>query len=82
MVQRLFSKKIADDTLGLGDYRIPYVMLTNNDGTKRNVDQYAPNKGIIRDESCIRKDDWNADQCSNMGHELVVFESLDGGVKI
>ena len=67
----------GDSRRGLGDYRIPYVMLTNNDGTKRNVDEYAPNKGIIRDESCVRKTDWNADQCSNLGHELVVFESLD-----
>jgi hypothetical protein len=67
----------GDSRRGLGDYRIPYVMLTNNDGTKRNVDEYAPNKGIIRDASCVRKADWNADQCSNLGHELVVFESLD-----
>ena len=34
----------GDPRRGLGDYRIPYVMLTNMDGTKRNVDEYAPNK--------------------------------------
>ena len=34
----------GDPRRGLGDYRIPYVMLTNPDGTKRNVDEYAPEK--------------------------------------
>ena len=67
----------GDSRRGLGDYRIPYVMLTNPDGTKRDVDVYAPHKGIIRDDTCVRNYFWNADQCSNLGHELLIFESLD-----
>ena len=34
-------------------------------------------KGIIRDESCQRIDSWNADQCSNLDHQMIIFESLD-----
>ena len=34
----------GDTRRGLGDYRIPYVMLTNADGSKKDVTEYAPNK--------------------------------------
>ena len=59
-----------DTRRGLGDYRIPYVMLTNSDGSKRDVNEYAPNKGIIRDGSCERNDDWIADVCAGLNHQF------------
>lgn len=38
----------GDPRRGLGDYRIPKTMLTDPDGTRRNVIDIAPNKGVYK----------------------------------
>ena len=37
----------GDSRRGLGDYRIPFVMLTELDGSRIPVKDIAPNKGMI-----------------------------------
>ena len=37
----------GDPRRGLGDYRIPKVMLTDLNGDKLAVESFAPNKGIV-----------------------------------
>ena len=67
----------GDSRRGLGNFRIPYVMLTKADGMKKDVKQYAPKKGIIRDGSCQRNAEWIADVCAGIDHQLLIYESLD-----
>ena len=43
----------VDTQPGLGDYRIPRGMLTTLDGKRIRVEDYAPEKGVIRDENCV-----------------------------
>ncbi|XP_073535878.1 fibrocystin-L [Phyllobates terribilis] len=62
---------------GLGDYRIPKVMLTYLNGSRIPVSQVAPYKGIIRDNTCVYMSPWEAYRCSGLNHEMLVIESLD-----
>ncbi|XP_040289774.1 fibrocystin-L-like [Bufo bufo] len=62
---------------GLGDYRIPKVMLTYLNGSRIPVSQVAPNKGIIRDNTCVNMSAWGAYKCSGLNYEMLVIESLD-----
>ncbi|XP_078542272.1 fibrocystin-L-like [Lissotriton helveticus] len=62
---------------GIGDYRIPKVMLTYLNGSRIPVNQIAPNKGIIRDSSCVYMSTWEGYNCTGLDHEMLVIESLD-----
>ncbi|XP_077349351.1 fibrocystin-L [Lithobates pipiens] len=67
----------GDKKLGLGDYRIPKVMLTSLNGSRIPVSQVAPNKGIIRDSTCVYISSWDAYKCFGLNYEMLVIESLD-----
>ncbi|CAJ1082786.1 fibrocystin-L-like [Xyrichtys novacula] len=67
----------GDAKWGLGDYRIPAVMLTDKDGSRIPVDKIAPNKGIIR-KGCKFMTSWNAYKCPpGLNYRMVSIESLD-----
>ncbi|MBN3294523.1 PKHL1 protein, partial [Polypterus senegalus] len=67
----------GDPRDGLGDYRIPKVMLTYLNGSRIPVNQIAPNKGIIRDPSCTYMANWQSYKCFTLDYEMLVIESLD-----
>ncbi|XP_078542271.1 fibrocystin-L [Lissotriton helveticus] len=62
---------------GIGDYRIPKVLLTNVNGSRIPVNQIAPKKGIIRDSTCVYMSTWEGYNCSGLDYEMLVIESLD-----
>ncbi|XP_058524528.1 fibrocystin-L isoform X1 [Ochotona princeps] len=63
--------------LGIGDYRIPKVMLTFLNGSRIPVTEKAPYKGIIRDSTCRFIPEWQSYQCFGMEYAMMVIESLD-----
>ncbi|KAJ8026384.1 Fibrocystin-L [Holothuria leucospilota] len=68
----------GDPRRGLGDYRIPRTMLTRPDGSRISVDDIAPNKGIYRgDSDCQWVSDWQAYECHNLDHMMMIVESMD-----
>ncbi|XP_040210792.1 fibrocystin-L-like [Rana temporaria] len=67
----------GDKRYGLGDYRIPTVMLTSLNGSRIPVSQVAPYEGIIRDSTCVYRSSWEAYKCSGLNYEMLVIESLD-----
>ncbi|OCT77099.1 hypothetical protein XELAEV_18032294mg, partial [Xenopus laevis] len=66
-----------DPKYGIGDYRIPKVMLTRLNGSRIPVAEVAPNKGIIRDSTCVYMSAWEAYKCFGLNYEMMVIESLD-----
>ncbi|KAM3595703.1 uncharacterized protein V6R79_001361 [Siganus canaliculatus] len=66
----------GDPRRGLGDYRIPKVMLTYPNGSRIPVDQIAPNKGVIR-RDCSYMWTWQAYKCFGLNYSMLVIESLD-----
>ncbi|CAH8626270.1 unnamed protein product [Schistosoma guineensis] len=63
---------------GVGDNRIPSRMLTKVDGTSINPTIQWPNKGIIRDNSCIYMPKMQAYKCSKaLDHKVLLIESMD-----
>uniref|UniRef100_A0A672GWY5 Polycystic kidney and hepatic disease 1 (autosomal recessive)-like 1 n=1 Tax=Salarias fasciatus TaxID=181472 RepID=A0A672GWY5_SALFA len=66
----------GDPRRGLGDYRIPKVMLTALNGSRIPVSQIAPNKGVIR-KNCTYVTSWQSYKCFGLNHEMLVIESLD-----
>ncbi|XP_063307204.1 fibrocystin-L-like [Pelobates fuscus] len=62
---------------GLGDYRIPKVMLTSLNGSRIPVSQVAPYKGVIRDSTCVNMSAWESYKCTGLNYEMLVIESLD-----
>ncbi|XP_072925977.1 LOW QUALITY PROTEIN: PKHD1 like 1, tandem duplicate 1 [Hemitrygon akajei] len=67
----------GDNRRGLGDYRIPKVLLTYLNGSRIPVSQVAPHKGIIRDSTCTYMPDWQSYKCFGLNYELLIIESLD-----
>ncbi|MBN3294522.1 PKHL1 protein, partial [Polypterus senegalus] len=67
----------GDTRYGLGDYRIPKVMLTYLNGSRIPVTEIAPNKGVIRDPSCTYMPSWQSYKCFTLDYEMLVIESLD-----
>ncbi|XP_069813288.1 fibrocystin-L-like isoform X2 [Dendropsophus ebraccatus] len=67
----------GDTRYGLGDYRIPKVMLTALNGSRIPVSQVAPYKGVIRDNTCVYMPTWESYKCSGLNYEMLVIESLD-----
>uniref|UniRef100_A0AAQ5X4Y6 Polycystic kidney and hepatic disease 1 (autosomal recessive)-like 1 n=1 Tax=Amphiprion ocellaris TaxID=80972 RepID=A0AAQ5X4Y6_AMPOC len=66
----------GDPRRGLGDYRIPKVMLTHPSGSRIPVEQIAPNKGVIR-KSCTYMSSWQSYKCFDLNYRMLVIESLD-----
>ncbi|XP_073714529.1 fibrocystin-L [Misgurnus anguillicaudatus] len=66
----------GDPRHGLGDYRIPKVMLTALNGSRIPVNQIAPNKGVIRD-SCTYMNTWQSYKCFGLNYQMLVIESMD-----
>lgn len=66
----------GDPRRGLGDYRIPKVMLTYPNGSRIPVDQIAPNKGVIR-KDCTYIDSWQSYNCTGLDYRMMAIESLD-----
>ncbi|KAH8862937.1 Fibrocystin-L [Schistosoma japonicum] len=63
---------------GVGDKRIPSRMLINVDGSSIDPMKQWPNKGIIRDSSCIYMPKMQAYKCSRqLDHNLLLIESMD-----
>ncbi|XP_069121982.1 fibrocystin-L-like [Argopecten irradians] len=67
----------GDARRGLGDYRIPKDMLTRQDGTRIEVNDIAPNKGIIRNSNCVYNSVWQAHECHDLNYKMIVIESMD-----
>ncbi|XP_054620387.1 fibrocystin-L-like isoform X2 [Dunckerocampus dactyliophorus] len=66
----------GDPRRGLGDYRIPKVMLTFHNGSRIPVEQIAPHKGVIR-ENCTYVSTWQSYKCFGLNYRMLVIESLD-----
>ncbi|KAK2830693.1 hypothetical protein Q5P01_018624 [Channa striata] len=66
----------GDPRRGLGDYRIPKVMLTSLNGSRIPVNQIAPNKGVIR-KDCVYMSSWQSYKCFGLNYRMLVIESLD-----
>ncbi|KAM9737277.1 LOW QUALITY PROTEIN: PKHD1 like 1, tandem duplicate 1 [Menidia menidia] len=66
----------GDPRRGLGDYRIPKVMLTALNGSRIPVEHIAPHKGVIR-KNCTYMDSWQSYRCFGLDYRMVVVESLD-----
>ncbi|XP_029299003.1 LOW QUALITY PROTEIN: PKHD1 like 1, tandem duplicate 1 [Cottoperca gobio] len=66
----------GDARRGLGDYRIPKVMLTFPNGSRIPVNQIAPHKGVIR-ENCTYVSSWQSYKCFGLNYRMLVIESLD-----
>ncbi|KAK7468036.1 hypothetical protein BaRGS_00036740, partial [Batillaria attramentaria] len=68
----------GDPRRGIGDYRIPKVALTAQDGSRIPVSTRAPNKGIYGYDNCTWQSDWNAYQCDDSNkYAMLVIESMD-----
>ncbi|XP_068603731.1 PKHD1 like 1, tandem duplicate 1 [Brachionichthys hirsutus] len=66
----------GDPRRGLGDYRIPKVMLSFPNGSRIPVDSVAPYKGVIR-KNCTYVTAWQAYKCFGLNYRMLVIESLD-----
>uniref|UniRef100_A0A3B3YLL5 G8 domain-containing protein n=1 Tax=Poecilia mexicana TaxID=48701 RepID=A0A3B3YLL5_9TELE len=66
----------GDPRRGLGDYRIPKVMLTSLNGSRIPVEQVAPRKGVIR-KNCTYMSSWQSYKCFGLNYRMVAIESLD-----
>ncbi|XP_054461971.1 PKHD1 like 1, tandem duplicate 1 [Anoplopoma fimbria] len=66
----------GDPRRGLGDYRIPKVMLTFPNGSRIPVNQIAPHKGVIR-EGCTYMSSWQSYKCFGLNYRMLAIESLD-----
>ncbi|XP_016299954.1 fibrocystin-L-like [Sinocyclocheilus anshuiensis] len=69
----------GDPRHGLGDYRIPKVMLTSLNGSRIPMNQIAPYKGVIRD-TCTYMSTWQSYKCFGLNYRMLcvlVIESLD-----
>ncbi|XP_051826954.1 fibrocystin-L [Antechinus flavipes] len=72
----------GNNQLGVGDYRIPKVMLTYLNGSKMPISEKAPYKGIIRDSTCKYISEWQSYQCFGLEYAMMVIESLDSDTEI
>ncbi|XP_045915057.1 PKHD1 like 1, tandem duplicate 1 [Micropterus dolomieu] len=66
----------GDPRRGLGDYRIPKVMLTSLNGSRIPVNKIAPHKGVIR-KDCMYMSSWQSYKCFGLNYRMLVIESLD-----
>ena len=73
----------GDARRGLGDYRIPRTLLTDDRGGMLDPRELFRQRGIIRgvdvgdNSSCTYISDWQIYKCSDLTHNMFVIESLD-----
>ena len=74
---------------GLGNFRIPTVMLATPGGGMQDADTLFPSKGIARgngdhgvESQCTWNSDWNSYVCENIEHLMIVIESLDDDTEV
>ncbi|XP_065902313.1 fibrocystin-L-like [Dysidea avara] len=78
----------GDPRRGLGDYRIPRVLIADPSiGLPIEVDDLFPLKGIVRggnrsESNCTWMSQWNAYSCSGLDHLMFIFESLDEDTEV
>ena len=78
----------GDRRRGLGDYRIPTVLIADpSDGTPIPADDLFPLKGIVRggnrsQSNCTWMSSWNAYSCTGLNHLMFIFESLDQDTEV
>lgn len=68
----------AESARGLGDYRIPKAALTHPlTGDRIEVADYAPNKGTVRDENCVKDEVHNYYICQDSSYMQMMISSMD-----
>ena len=74
---------------GLGNFRIPTVMLAIPGGGMEDADSLFPSKGVVRGtgdhgngSQCIWNSDWNSYVCEDIEHLMIVIESLDDDTEV
>ncbi|CAL1525941.1 unnamed protein product, partial [Lymnaea stagnalis] len=68
----------GDKRHGVGDYRIPSAMLVASNGSKLEVENIAPHKGIYKTDNCTWVVDWHAFECADFYQwRLLAIESMD-----
>ncbi|XP_054766411.2 fibrocystin-L-like [Lytechinus pictus] len=72
----------GDPRRGLGDYRIPKMMLTTPDGARIPKNDIAPNNGIIRNDDCEWSNRWQAWECHGLDHMMMIVESMDADTEV
>jgi len=78
----------GDPRRGLGDYRIPKVLIADpRNGLPIPVDDLFPLKGIVRggnrsESNCRWISLWNAYSCTGLDHLMFIFESLDTDTEV
>ncbi|XP_072024031.1 uncharacterized protein [Amphiura filiformis] len=74
----------GDPSRGLGNYRIPKVMVTEVDGSRIPYKKKMPNKGIYRghDNQCTWQPSWTAYECHDIDYNVLVIESMDDDTEI
>ena len=79
----------GDTSRGIGDFRIPSVMLAVPGGGMNDANTLFPKKGIVRGtesfgngSQCVWKADWNSYLCRDINHLMIVIESLDGDTEV
>ncbi|XP_058475058.1 PKHD1 like 1, tandem duplicate 1 [Solea solea] len=71
----------GDPRRGLGDYRIPSVMLTFPNGSRIPVNQVTQHRGVIRDD-CTYMYTWQSYKCFGLNYRLLAIESLDADTEL
>ncbi|XP_033119895.1 fibrocystin-L-like [Anneissia japonica] len=72
----------GDPRYGLGDYRIPKMMVTDIDGSRIPYDEKCPHKGIIGTENCIWRRPWQAYECHDYDYYMMIIESMDPDTEV
>ena len=79
----------GDKSRGIGDFRIPSVMLAVAGGGMDDANTIFPKKGIVRGtgsfgngSQCVWEADWNSYLCRDVNHLMIVIESLDGDTEV
>ena len=68
----------GDPRRGLGDYRIPVAAQTRPDGSRIDVEELSPNKGIFRTANCSERADQNMWFCTDeQEYRMMIVESMD-----
>jgi hypothetical protein len=74
---------------GLGNFRIPTVMLATPGGGMEDANALFPEQGIARgtaapgnESQCFWDPNWNSYVCENIEHLMIVIESLDDDTEV
>jgi len=67
----------GNPTAGLGYFRVPNTMYTDENGNKIEYADKLPNTGIVRGNQCNWVEEWHAYKCHGINHRLLILESMD-----